>query len=103
MSGPLHCGIEGVPCRLGTSVRDISQHDDCVSVAFSDGSFGNYDLVVGADGITSAVRSLALDAIAPSYTGAMAWRSVAPIRPSGLASLQFLLGEDCFFGLCPIG
>ena len=33
----------------------------------------------------------------------MAWRSVAPIRPRGLTSLQFLLGENCFFGLCPVG
>jgi 2-polyprenyl-6-methoxyphenol hydroxylase-like FAD-dependent oxidoreductase len=65
--------------------------------------FGNYDLVIGADGITSTVRSLVFNAIAPSYTGAMAWRSVAPIRPCGLASLQFLLGEGCFFGLCPVG
>jgi 2-polyprenyl-6-methoxyphenol hydroxylase-like FAD-dependent oxidoreductase len=84
-------------------VLGISQHDDRVSVAFSDGRFGNYDLVVGADGITSAVRSLVFDAIAPSYTGAMAWRSVTPIRPRGLAGLQFLLGEGCFFGLCPVG
>jgi FAD-dependent urate hydroxylase len=99
----LVAGVEGVRCRLGTFVLGISQHDDRVSVAFSDGSFGNYDLVVGADGITSAVRSLAFDAIAPSYTGAMAWRSVAPIRPRGLAGLQFLLGDDCFFGLCPVG
>ena len=99
----LAAGIEGVPCRVGTSVRDLSQHVDCVSVAFSDGSFGNYDLVVGADGITSAVRSLAFDAIARSYTGAMSWRSVVPIRPRGLAGLQFLLGEGCFFGRCPVG
>ena len=99
----LVAGVEGVRCRLGTFVLGISQHDDRVSVAFSDGRFGNYDLVVGADGITSAVRSLVFDAIVPSYTGAMAWRSVTPIRPRGLAGLQFLLGEGCFFGLCPVG
>lgn len=95
-------GITGVPCRLGTAIHDLSQRDDHVSVAFSDGSLGAYDLVVGADGITSAVRGLAFDAIAPAYTGAMAWRSIAPIRPFGLTSLQFLLGEGCFFGLCPV-
>ena len=99
----LVAGVEGVRCRLGTFVLGISQHDDRVSVAFSDGRFGNYDLVVGADGITSAVRSLVFDAIAPSYTGGIAWRSVRPNRPRGLAGLQFLLGEGCFFGLCPVG
>jgi 2-polyprenyl-6-methoxyphenol hydroxylase-like FAD-dependent oxidoreductase len=83
----LVAGVEGVRCRLGTSVLGISHHNDRVSVAFSDGSFGNYDLVIGADGITSTVRSLAFDTIAPSYTGAMAWRSVAPIRPRDSASV----------------
>ncbi len=33
----------------------------------------------------------------------MNWRSIAPIRPGGLATLQFLLGDGCFFGLCPVG
>jgi 2-polyprenyl-6-methoxyphenol hydroxylase-like FAD-dependent oxidoreductase len=33
----------------------------------------------------------------------MAWRSIAPIRPRGLTTLEFLLGEGCFFGLCPVG
>jgi 2-polyprenyl-6-methoxyphenol hydroxylase-like FAD-dependent oxidoreductase len=95
-------GIAGLPCRLGTAIRSLTQHDDHVSVVFSDGSLGAYDLVVGADGITSAVRKLAFAAISPAYTGAMAWRSIAPIRPQGLTSLKFLLGEGRFFGLCPV-
>lgn len=99
----LVAGVEGMPCRLGTSIRSLTQHDDRVSVDFSDGSSSTYDLVVGADGISSTVRALALSTTTPAYTGAMAWRSVAPIRPQGLTSLQFLLGEGCFFGLCPVG
>jgi 2-polyprenyl-6-methoxyphenol hydroxylase-like FAD-dependent oxidoreductase len=95
-------GIAGLPCRLGTAIRSLTQFDDRVSVMFSDGSVGAYDLVVGADGIASAVRRLALETISPAYTGAMAWRSIAPIRPHGLTNLQFLLGEDRFFGLCPV-
>jgi 2-polyprenyl-6-methoxyphenol hydroxylase-like FAD-dependent oxidoreductase len=95
-------GITGLPCRLGTAIRSLTQRDDDVSVIFSDGSLGAYDLVVGADGIASTVRRLALEAISPTYTGAMAWRSIAPIRPRGLTNLQFLLGEDRFFGLCPV-
>jgi 2-polyprenyl-6-methoxyphenol hydroxylase-like FAD-dependent oxidoreductase len=99
----LVAGVEGVRCRLGTSIRSLTQHDDHVSVAFCDGSSGNYDLVVGADGISSTVRSLTLSATPPAYTGAMAWRSIAPIRPRGLTNLQFHLGKGCFFGLCPVG
>jgi 2-polyprenyl-6-methoxyphenol hydroxylase-like FAD-dependent oxidoreductase len=99
----LVAGVEGIPCRLGMSIQSLTRHDDCVSVDFSDGSSGTYDLVVGADGISSTARALALSTTPPAYTGAMAWRSVAPIRPQGLTSLQFLLGEGCFFGLCPVG
>jgi FAD-dependent urate hydroxylase len=99
----LVAGAEGVPCRLGRSIKCITQGDGRVSVAFSDGSIGTYDLVVGADGITSTVRALALGTTTPAYTGGMAWRSVAPIRPRALTTLQFLLGESCFFGLCPVG
>jgi FAD-dependent urate hydroxylase len=99
----LVAGVEGVPCRLGISISSLAEDDDGASVVFSDGSSGGYDLVVGADGISSTVRALALSPVRPAYTGAMAWRSVAPIRPGGLTTLQFHLGEGCFFGLCPVG
>jgi 2-polyprenyl-6-methoxyphenol hydroxylase-like FAD-dependent oxidoreductase len=99
----LVAGVEGIPCRLGMSIRSLKQWGNGVSVAFDDGSSDIYGLVVGADGILSNVRALALGTIAPAYTGAMAWRSIAPIRPRGLSTLQFLLGEGRFFGLCPVG
>jgi 2-polyprenyl-6-methoxyphenol hydroxylase-like FAD-dependent oxidoreductase len=95
-------GAEGVFCRLGTSVRSLIQNESSVTVSFTDGSTQTYDLVVGADGISSKVRALTMGAISPAYAGAMAWRSVAPIRPRGLVDLQFHLGDGCFFGLCPV-
>jgi 2-polyprenyl-6-methoxyphenol hydroxylase-like FAD-dependent oxidoreductase len=99
----LVAGIEGIPCRLGVSIGSLKQCGNGVSVAFDDGSSDSYGLVVGADGISSNVRALTLGTIVPVYTGAMAWRSIAPIRPRGFSTLQFLLGEGCFFGLCPVG
>jgi len=96
-------GVSNVRCRLGTSVRSIAQDGYRVSVGFSDGSTGEYDLVVGADGIGSTVRALALTTAAPSELGAMNWRSIAPIRPAGLTGLQMHLGDDCTFGLVPMG
>ena len=95
-------GAASVPFRLGTSIETLIQESDRVSVGFSDGSVGKYDLVVGADGVSSTVRRLALNTDPPSYAGHMAWRSVAPIRPKGLVDLQFHLGDGCFFGLCPV-
>jgi FAD-dependent urate hydroxylase len=96
-------GAASVPSRLGTSIQSLLQQYDYVSVVFSDGSMGKYDLVVGADGISSTVRGLALNTDPPVYAGHMAWRSIAPIRPKGLNKLQFHLGDRCFFGLCPVG
>ena len=96
-------GAVAVPCRLGTSVTSLIQDDHRVSVGFNDGSFGEYDLVVGSDGISSTVRTLTLSPAPPAYLGQMVWRSIAPIRPRGLTAVQFLLGDGCFFGLCPVG
>lgn len=47
--------------RFGTSVRDIDASPDNVAVTLSDGSTVVADLLVGADGIHSAVRSLTFD------------------------------------------
>jgi 2-polyprenyl-6-methoxyphenol hydroxylase-like FAD-dependent oxidoreductase len=33
----------------------------------------------------------------------MVWRSVAPVRPGSPDGIGFWLGEDRFFGLCPVG
>ena len=96
-------GAAGAALRAGTSITALSPEADSVRVELSDGSVGAYDLVVGADGIASTVRRLALDATPPAYGGQMVWRSLVPIRPHGLTKLQFLLGEGCFFGLCPVG
>ena len=48
----------GAKLRFGTTVETLAQDDAGVDVAFSDGSTGRYDLVVGADGVRSHVRSL---------------------------------------------
>ncbi len=96
-------GAAAVPARLGVSITALAQDERGVQVGFSDGSVNVYDLVVGADGLASTVRRLALGAAQPLYTGQMVWRSIAPIRPKGLTRLQFLLGQGCFFGLCPLG
>jgi 2-polyprenyl-6-methoxyphenol hydroxylase-like FAD-dependent oxidoreductase len=99
----LLAGAAAVPSRLDLSITSLTHSDEGVSVILSDGSSDRYDLVVGADGIGSSVRTLTLSAAPPVFAGQMAWRSLAPVRPRGLTKLQFLLGDGCFFGLCPIG
>lgn len=49
---------EGVEFRFRTSVVSIADGAGGVEVAFTDGTQGRYDLVVGADGLHSNVRRL---------------------------------------------
>ena len=64
-----------VDVRLGVSVTGL-EDGGAPRVTFSDGSTGTYDLVVGADGVHSTVRSLALGGPAPGFVGQASWRFV---------------------------
>jgi 2-polyprenyl-6-methoxyphenol hydroxylase-like FAD-dependent oxidoreductase len=88
---------------LGVSLTALTQKDASVEVRFSDGTSGNYDLVVGADGIRSTVRTLAVASSSPLYAGQMAWRSIIPTRPQGMVDMMLLMSEKSFFGLVPMG
>ncbi|MFC7130235.1 FAD-dependent monooxygenase [Haloferax chudinovii] len=59
--------------RMGTTVTDLHQHDDVVDVSFSDGTEDTYDVVVGADGIHSAVREMVFGEISLNYAGMTSW------------------------------
>jgi 2-polyprenyl-6-methoxyphenol hydroxylase-like FAD-dependent oxidoreductase len=96
-------GAAATPYRLGTSVTSLVEDDRRVSVTFTDGSTGDYDLVVGADGIHSVVRDLTMGKVVPTFAGQIVWRSLAPMRLPGTPSVQFWLGDGCFFGMCPAG
>ncbi|MFE9687997.1 FAD-dependent monooxygenase [Streptomyces sp. NPDC006285] len=47
-----------VDLRLSESVNSIADHDDRVDVVFASGTSESFDLVLGADGMHSAVRRL---------------------------------------------
>jgi 2-polyprenyl-6-methoxyphenol hydroxylase-like FAD-dependent oxidoreductase len=69
--------------RLGVSVKALAQNGQRVSVEFTDGSAGDFDLVVGADGVNSSLRRMLFgDALRPQYTGQSCWRLTAPRHAS---------------------
>lgn len=50
---------DDIEYRFGDSIRSLQQDDEGVDVAFESGEERRFDLVVGADGLHSRVRSLA--------------------------------------------
>lgn len=84
----------GVQVRLGVALLDLSQDGEGVTCSFSDGSRQTYDLVLGADGINSTVRSLVFpDGPKPAFTGQGCWRAVVP-RPAEVTGPQMYFGQQ---------
>jgi FAD-dependent urate hydroxylase len=99
----LLAGAASVPSRLGVALTSLTQEAAHVCAGLSDGSSGEYDLVVGADGISSTVRGLVVSPVRPRYAGQVVWRSVIPTRPVGVTGVTVLMGDGCFFGMVPVG
>lgn len=92
----------GVDVRLGTTIETLDQDGDGVAVTFRDGGSARYDLVVGADGITSQVRKMIMpQAPALRFTGQGAWRAVFP-RPSEVDKPWIFFGDHKKAGFNPV-
>ncbi|MFF5079163.1 FAD-dependent monooxygenase [Actinoplanes sp. NPDC000266] len=81
----------GVDVRLGTTVTGIEDHGDGVTATLSDGSAERFDLLVGADGIHSKVRSLIGIDARPRRTGMGIWRVVGA-RPAEMECSELYYG-----------
>jgi 2-polyprenyl-6-methoxyphenol hydroxylase-like FAD-dependent oxidoreductase len=89
--------------RMGVTVSGLAYRHETVSVDFSDGTSGDYELVVGADGIHSTVRRLAFGSTAaPRQVGQVGWRFLA-LRPVEVATWSVMLGPTTAFLTLPIG
>jgi len=77
--------------QLGKKATRITQANDKVTLDFADGSSATVDVLIGADGIHSVVRTAMLGPEQPQFTGVVAYRAVVPIdRLEGCVDL------DCF-------
>jgi 2-polyprenyl-6-methoxyphenol hydroxylase-like FAD-dependent oxidoreductase len=95
-----HANVE-VPIRLGTAVTEV-EDGGSPRVTFSDGSTGSYDVVVGADGIHSTVRSLAMGGPPVRYVGQSSWRFIADGFPD-IADWTVMLGRGRAFLTVALG
>jgi 2-polyprenyl-6-methoxyphenol hydroxylase-like FAD-dependent oxidoreductase len=91
--------------RLGVTCVGFEADADSVTARFADGREERGDLLVGADGLRSAVRRQLLGDEKPRYAGYTAWRGVALIdRPEvPLGSTFLATGRGAQVGMLPIG
>jgi 2-polyprenyl-6-methoxyphenol hydroxylase-like FAD-dependent oxidoreductase len=93
----------GVVVRFGMELIDLNQDEAGVNVSFSDGSTGGFDLVIGADGLHSKVRSLIGIETEPAKTGMAIWRVFTP-RPRSVTRTDLFYGGPSYIaGYCPTG
>jgi 2-polyprenyl-6-methoxyphenol hydroxylase-like FAD-dependent oxidoreductase len=91
----------GASVRLGTTAEILGQDAQGVSLRFSDGSEGRYDLVIAADGLGSTTRAAIGITAKPEPTGMAIWRVAAP-RPAGVTRTDLAYGGPAYIaGYCP--
>ncbi|MEX0762995.1 MAG: FAD-dependent monooxygenase [Dehalococcoidia bacterium] len=101
----LSASPDAPPIRFNSECTGFEQDDDGVTATFSDGSHERADLLVGADGLWSEVRSRLHGDAAPRFAGYSAWRGIAipgaPPLPEGVAFEA--TGRGTRFGCAPLG
>ena len=100
--------LEALPAssiHLGKSLVRYTLHDDRVIATFADGSSIEADILIGADGIHSDVRSQFLNDCEPIFRGYTVWRGISNATPEGVppaTAIEFY-GRGKRFGLGPVG
>ena len=62
--------------RNGHALAEIEQTSSHVVARFSNGNEAHGNLLIGADGINSTIRSRLMPTLAPAYVGYIAWRGL---------------------------
>jgi 2-polyprenyl-6-methoxyphenol hydroxylase-like FAD-dependent oxidoreductase len=83
--------------RPGMQLEDVAQDASCVTALFANGIKVEGDLLVGADGAHSTVRSRVFGGPAPSYAGYVAWRGVVDEDTVAAAGCGDLIDTYAFF------
>lgn len=89
--------------RLSTTIAALQSSAGGAHVSFSDGTHAHYDLVVGADGIKSQVRSLIYPDVEPVYRSFCAWRTVMDYRNLESDGVVVRHNPGCILGSLKVG
>ena len=75
--------------RFGVAAQGVTQTPASAAIELEDGSQIQADVLIGADGIHSVLRSAMFGADAPRFTGLVSWRAVVPrVALDGIANLD---------------
>jgi 2-polyprenyl-6-methoxyphenol hydroxylase-like FAD-dependent oxidoreductase len=98
-----HAEKAGANVRFGAKVTWLVQGDDHVEVFVNESPAGVYDLVIGADGLNSAVREMIGIEAKPEPTGMGIWRSFVA-RPAEVERTELYYGGPVYIaGYTPTG
>lgn len=94
-----------LPLQLGKRCTSIKQDKNGVQVSFEDGSSDSADLLIGCDGLHSAVRQLVAPKAKKRFAGYTCWRGVTEGQP---AAFNFQMATESWgnghrFGIVPLG
>ncbi|MBF6331098.1 FAD-dependent monooxygenase [Nocardia transvalensis] len=78
----LHTGTGNIPIRFGATAVGFVDDGTGVTVSFDDGSEARGDVLIGADGINSAVRAHLHPPSPPRPGGYVCWLACVPYDPS---------------------
>ncbi|WP_427164781.1 FAD-dependent monooxygenase [Streptomyces sp. C1-1] len=90
----------GVAFRHGARLVSVEDGTDGVTARFADGTSASGDLLIGADGLNSAVRATIAPAVRPSYAGQQVFYGYtgAAGLPAGDACITMVRGSAAAFG-----
>jgi 2-polyprenyl-6-methoxyphenol hydroxylase-like FAD-dependent oxidoreductase len=91
--GILKASLRRSTIAFGRSITSQSQDSAGCLVTFDDGSTAKYDLVVGADGVHSKLRSTALSGGPARYVGNVCWRFITK-NIADIGCWTAMLGRD---------
>lgn len=105
LHGILTRALDGTEIRTGAEVVGYRQDSTGVTVEFADGSSERGDILIGADGVHSAVRRKLIGDHPPRFTGYIAWRGEAPVGAETVAPGTFcaIFGHGTRFTYYDIG
>jgi 2-polyprenyl-6-methoxyphenol hydroxylase-like FAD-dependent oxidoreductase len=107
--GALHrvlvSALDDEALHVGAECTGFTQDRAGVTVRFADGREERGDLLIGAGGLTSAIRAQLLGPAAPNYAGYLSWLAITPFAheaaPPGVFRVHY--GRGARFVFHPVG